>query len=58
MEKELYDQQQIKPYLLNLNKDPQLTNMMVHILKEGINYIGSINSQCSIEPDIILNGFE
>ena len=43
-----------KPHLANLNEDPMLTNMVHHMLKEGMVMIG--NNKVKPPPEIVLIG--
>ncbi|EDO44751.1 predicted protein, partial [Nematostella vectensis] len=45
---------QATPHLWNLNPDPQLTGMIVHLLDDGKNRIG--NKKADPPADIVLNG--
>ena len=42
------------PHLWNLNEDPQLTGMVVHLIKKGTHKIG--NKKATPPPDIQING--
>ena len=42
------------PHFWNLNEDPQLTGMVVHLVKEGVHRIG--NQKAMPPADIVING--
>lgn len=42
------------PHFWNLNEDPQLTGMVVHLIKKGKHRIG--NQRAMPSPDIVING--
>ena len=42
------------PHFWNLNEDPQLTNMVAHLVKTGKNRIG--NKKAKVPPEIMING--
>ena len=42
------------PHFWNLNEDPQLTNMVTHVVKRGENRIG--NKKATPPPDMLING--
>ena len=42
------------PHFWNLNEDPQLTNMVVHLVRKGANRIG--NNKADPPPEILING--
>ncbi|XP_066301199.1 kinesin-like protein KIF28 [Branchiostoma lanceolatum] len=44
------------PHLYNLNVDPQLTGMIVHLLKPGEHLVGSSNEESGETPSILLKG--
>ncbi|XP_078662503.1 kinesin-like protein KIF28 isoform X2 [Branchiostoma floridae x Branchiostoma belcheri] len=44
------------PHLYNLNIDPQLTGMIVHLLKPGQHLVGSSNEESGETPSILLKG--
>ncbi|XP_078581839.1 kinesin-like protein KIF28 isoform X1 [Branchiostoma floridae x Branchiostoma japonicum] len=44
------------PHLYNLNVDPQLTGMIVHLLKPGEHLVGSSNEESGETPCILLKG--
>ena len=42
------------PHFWNLNEDPQLTGMVVHLIKHGRHRIG--NRKATPPPEILING--
>ena len=44
----------IQPSLVNLNEDPQLNEMLLYVLKEGVNRVGLMLDGCT--HDIQLTG--
>lgn len=42
------------PHFWNLNEDPQLTNIVTHLVKTGKSRIG--NKKATPPPDILING--
>ncbi len=45
---------QNQPHFWNLNEDPQLTNMVAHLVKKGQSRIGS--AKATSPPEILLQG--
>lgn len=42
------------PHFWNLNEDPQLTGMVVHLIKQGKHRIG--NRKATPPPEVLING--
>ena len=43
-----------QPCLMNLNEDPQLSEVLFYMIKEGITRVGRMRDDCNL--DIQLNG--
>ncbi len=54
MEDKKKQKQKTSPHFWNLNEDPQLTNMVIHLVKKGESRIG--NQKATPPPDILLTG--
>ena len=48
------EERKTTPHFWNLNEDPQLTSMVIHLIKEGRNRVG--NQKATHPPEILING--
>ncbi|XP_063964719.1 kinesin-like protein KIF28P [Lytechinus pictus] len=53
-EKKKHEEMKVMPHLWNLNEDPALTGMIIHMLKQGLTKVGS--DKATPAADIVLSG--